>query len=122
MIQFFFLQDEKHTVKLNSNNFVLKPQTDDEKLKDVPLTQYFDDGKTIMIIDYLLDPYSIKKAPPTVQKELNQKGEVMKEEILNGDAVNGNNKLDDSLDINDELNSSINRQRSPSYGDVAFMP
>lgn len=113
-------KDEKHAVK---QNFVLKAQTDDEKLKDVPLTQYIDDGKTIMIIDYLLDPFSVKKVPPTVQKEINQKGEVVKEEILNGDLMNGGLvNGDDSFDNNDDLNSSFNRQRDPGYGDVAFLP
>jgi hypothetical protein len=27
-------------------------------VKDIPMTQYFDDGKTIMIIDYLVDPFT----------------------------------------------------------------
>jgi hypothetical protein len=60
----------------------LKPQTDDEKLKDIPMTQYFDDGKTIMIIDYLVDPFTKMAKEPqftSTPRYQNQNGDVTKE-------------------------------------------
>lgn len=84
-------------------------KTDDEKLKDIPLTQYFDDGKTIMIIDYLVDPIyrKINKEP--------QSTSTPRDIHLNGHVIEENH-------YNDELNDSHHRQRPAPFGDIHFLP
>ncbi|XP_052069973.1 uncharacterized protein LOC127708854 isoform X1 [Mytilus californianus] len=133
----------------SAKNFILKPQvpqTDDEKLKDIPTTQYFDDGKTIMIIDYLMDPFTTKvnKLPQSTPRDINHNGDMLNGHNSGGDLnghksdgdlnghnsdgylnghnsdgeLNGHNSDGESEDLND----SHNRQRSADFGDVLFLP
>jgi hypothetical protein len=90
----------------------LKLQTDDEKLKDIPMTQYFDDGKTIMIIDYLVDPFTKMAKEPqftSTPRYQNQNGDVTKE-----------NDYEHHHDV--FISDSHERQRPAPYGDVNFLP
>ncbi|XP_076074906.1 uncharacterized protein LOC143045941 isoform X1 [Mytilus galloprovincialis] len=130
-------------------NFILKPpvpQTDDEKLKDLPSTQYFDDGKTIMIIDYLMDPFTTKvnKLPQSTPRDINHNGDMLNGHTSGGDLNGHNSDVDlnghnSDVDLNghnsnkdlnghyseeesDDLNDSHNRQRSAEFGDVLFLP
>lgn len=119
-------------------NFILKPhvpQTDDEKLKGIPSTQYFDDGKTIMIIDYLMDPFTTKvnKIPQSTPRDLNHNGDMMNGHTSGGDLngsdgdLNGHSSDKDlnghySEEESEDLNDSHNRQRSAEFGDVLFLP
>lgn len=104
--------EESNTKRYSNLETYLKPQTDDEKLKDIPMTQYFDDGKTIMIIDYLVDPFTkITKEPQftSTPRYQNQNGNVPNE-----------NEYEPDHDV--FIGDSHERQRPAPYGDVNFLP